>query len=524
MRIKMWLIAGLTAVLTACGGGGNSTLPPAVPGGSASGTVLDGLILNGTVTAYDYSSGSKGAVLGQTTTDSATGAYSLSLQVESRPILIEITGGYYTEEAAPTGGTTTVTLDASDKLTALVNYTTGESLTVSVTAYTHLAAGLAEYEIASGVPVATAIDDANQRVSQFVGFDIIHTTPVEITDVANASASPTPSIEYGFLAAAISQWVSAHTPAGAAALTQPYTSIKFDQMMHDDVAADGLLDGEGVDPNGVKIGLSFGTTPLGPTVYRQGIGVSLLQIAASANNKTGLTGSNSPSLLAFAEAYAANTDKMFNAVPAVSITTPSITINAPQSSAWVHGTIQVSATVQDYAGLTSDDLVIDGGNAQALATDLTAPTWSVDTATLPDGPHTATVTATNAAGLTSTATVAFLVDNTPPTLTVNPSSTWTNAAPVMYCSVSGSISDAASGPASTLTASWAGGSTAVVPIVNDAFSVVLSRTVQATQNVSGTLTITGTDNAGNVATVTRTLAVDITVVGRGWEYSGCSIQ
>ena len=524
MRIQTWLIAGLTAVLTACGGGGGNTLPPTVPGGSASGTVLDGLILDGTVTAYDFSGGSKGAVLGEATTDGTTGAYTLPLQVESRPILLEITGGYYTEEAAPAGSATTVTLDSGDKLTALVNYTTGESLTVSITAYTHLAAGLAEYEIAHGVPVATAIDDANQRVSQFAGVDIIHTTPLEITDIANASASPTPGIEYGFLAAAISQWVSTHTPAGATALTQPYTSIKFDEMMHDDVAADGLLDGEGIDPNGVRIALSFGTTPLSPTVYRQGIGVSLLQIAASANNRTGLTGGNSPSLLAFAEAYAANPDRMFNAVPPVSITTPSITINAPQGSAWVHGTTPVSAMVQDYAGLASDDLSIDGGNAQALTTDLTAPTWSVNTATLPDGPHTATVTATNMAGLTGTATVAFRVDNTPPTLTVNPSSTFTNDSPVMYCSVSGTISDVTSGPSNSLTASWTGGSTAVVPIVNNTFSVVLSRTVQATENVSGTLTLTGTDNAGNSTTVTKTLSVDIAVIGRGWEYAGCSIQ
>ncbi len=540
MRIHRFLmVAGLIVILSACSSG--NSLPSAVPSGSASGTVLDGLILNGTVTAYDFSSGTQGAVLGQATTDSATGAYSLSLQVESRPILLEITGGYYTEESAPAGTTNTVTLDPTDHLTALINYTTGAAVTVSLTAFTHLAAGLAEYEIKTGVPVASAVDDANQRVSQLAGLDIIHTTPLEVTDINNASANPTPGLEYGFLAAGISQWVLDHTPSGVPTpLQQPYTSIKFDQLMHDDVAADGLLDGEGLDPNGVKIGLSFGTTALSPTVYRQGIGVSVLEFAAGSNpadstsNKTGLTPGNSPSFLTWAEAYAANTDKMFDGVAPLAITIPSITIISPSASAgWLRATQTVSAAVQDYSGLTSDSLSVDGGAPQTMTTTLSSPSWPLDTTTLADGPHTVVVSATNVAGLTGSATVSFRVDNTPPSLTLGSASfigTTTGPAPIAtygQCALTGVVSDSGSGPAGSVTASWTAdpivptGESTAAGLVNNAFSLMLSPVdVGSNATVSTPIALTVRDAAGNSITYSHTLNVTTTSCART-PFVGC---
>ena len=102
MRNYIVLLFSL-AFLTACGGGGGggSTGPTGstIPVGSVSGTAFDGLILNGTVSVYDFSTGAKGALLGQATTD-GNGLYALSLQVESRPVLVEITGGYYVEVLA----------------------------------------------------------------------------------------------------------------------------------------------------------------------------------------------------------------------------------------------------------------------------------------------------------------------------------------------------------------------------------------------------------------------------------------
>jgi hypothetical protein len=123
----------------------NLPVPPVViPTGSVSGKAFDGLISNGTVSIYDFTTGAKGNVLGTATTDNA-GLYSISLQITSRPVLIEITGGYYTEEATGTN----VQLSAKqpvNKLTALINYTQGTPIQTAVTTYSHMAAGLAVRE------------------------------------------------------------------------------------------------------------------------------------------------------------------------------------------------------------------------------------------------------------------------------------------------------------------------------------------------------------------------------------------
>ena len=103
------------AFLAACGGGagnessGSSPTGSTIPVGVVSGTSFDGLIIGGTVSVYDFTTGAKGALLGQTTSD-GNGLYSLSLQVESRPVLVEITGGYYVEEAGVPGSSTQVSL------------------------------------------------------------------------------------------------------------------------------------------------------------------------------------------------------------------------------------------------------------------------------------------------------------------------------------------------------------------------------------------------------------------------------
>ena len=288
MRNYLALLISLV-FLTACGGGGGSgggsgSTGSTIPVGSVSGISFDGLIINGTVSVYDFTTGAKGALLGQTTSDGTSGLYSLSLQVESRPVLLEITGGYYVEEAGPSVQHRSRSVQMQ-KLTALANYTTGTPLKVAVTTYTHLAAGLAAFEISKGTAVSTAINDANNRASSLAGVNILTTTPKEITDVSNASATLTPELKYGFLAGAISMWTYNNAPSAAVAHLPPYTSIDFAQLLYQDISADGLLDGIGLDSTGAAAPLSFGTTPLGVDVYRLGLGVAMVQMARDAKQQ-----------------------------------------------------------------------------------------------------------------------------------------------------------------------------------------------------------------------------------------------
>lgn len=433
---NLYIVAALTFALSACGGGSGNTPPSQVPVGVVSGKTFDGLIIGGTVTVYDFSTGSKGPQLAQTQSDS-NGLYNFSLQVESRPILIEITGGYYSEEAS----NLPVALKSSDKLTALTNYTTGTPLQVAVTTYTHLAAGLAAYKIQHGSAVPAAINDANQHVSGLAGINIVTTTPLEITDPNNLGVALTPELKYGFLAGAISLWTYNNPLASTLPHATNYASIDFAQLLYKDIAADGLLDGMGLDSAGNPVQLSFGTTPLGADVYRLGIGVGLIQMAQHRNNKTGLGPSQ---VLPFAQAYAANTDAMFNNIVPIPIALPVVTITSHAPNAWMNNTANVVASIQDTIGIVSTEFLVDNVSVATSTSNNTTQAFQLDTTKYSDGLHTLSIRTIDLVGFPANTTISIGVDNTAPTSTGILPTILANGAFVTF-SAQGCASDAGSG-------------------------------------------------------------------------------
>lgn len=413
--MRKLLVLFLSVVLAACGGGSGGSsgggsagsAPPTVPFGAVAGATFDGLIINGTVKVYDFSTGGKGALLATGTSD-ATGHYNLALQLESRPILVEATGGYYFEEA---GAGLQVRLSNSHSLVAVMNYTTGASVQVSASTFTHLAAGLAVFEIKNGTAVATAINDANGRVSGWLGYDILSTSPLAINDPSNASNALTPELRYGFNSGAISMWTHDHAPAGSTPHVSPFTSIDFAQLLYKDVSADGLLDGQGFNSLGALSQLSFGVTPLSVDVYRHQLAVSMLKMANYANNKTGLNGA---SILGYVQSYMGSTDAMFATVTPVSIAAPVVSVSSPALNAVLMKAVAVTATATTNGEISKMELLIDN-NVTASLPNTAAPSFSLDTTTLTDGAHTVTVRATDTGGLTATsAAVPVLVVNTAP--------------------------------------------------------------------------------------------------------------
>jgi len=487
----------LGVLLSACGGGGGeSAAPQPIPTASVSGTAVDGLVFNGTISVYDFSTGAKGALLGQATTNITTGLYSLTIQSESRPLLLELTGGYYYEEMAPTAQ---VQLDATDRLYALVNFTTGQSITTSVTNYTTLAAGLAQYQIANGTAVATAINNANSRISALIGTGVTTTTPIEITKVENASASLTPGLQYGFLAGGISMWAHNNPPSPGLKLVKPYVSIKFLQLMYQDVVADGVLNGAGKDGSGNPVNLSFGTKALGADVYRKGIAASVLLVADHANNKTGI---GSSGVLNFASAYGASTDPIWGGIAPTPITAPVVNLLTPTVDQWLHATANITATATDYTGLSSAELLVDGNSAATITTGLQVPAFAYDTTALSDGNHTMGVRVTNVLAQATSAVVPVRVDNTPPTVFINSVGTFSYNPDTGYvgCPFTGTAFDSLSGIP-------VGG---VVTLISNtmgvpATGIIVNGIWTANTPLSGSsvVTATTTDNAGNVTSVSR---------------------
>ena len=288
MNIFTPIVIFLTLILTACGGGGSSSdgstsgsLPGSRPAGTVSGVAFDGVVSGGTVSIYDFSSGSKGALLGSGQTGN-DGLFSISIVTPDKPILIEVEGGAYLEEAS--GLQVQIDRSKDQKLSAVQLYQSGQPLTVNTTFFTTLATGLAEYLVQTqGRAVTDAVQAANQQISAWAGFDIVRTSPLNVADPANRAAVLTDQLQYGFVSAALSELTRQVSVTAGQPEHSTWTSIAFIQAAYEDIRADGVLDG--ADTSGA---INLGGTALNGDTYRATLAERLLQFTEGTKNATGL--------------------------------------------------------------------------------------------------------------------------------------------------------------------------------------------------------------------------------------------
>jgi hypothetical protein len=100
-------------------------------------------------------------------------------------------------------------------------------------------------------------------------------------------------------------------------------------------------------------------------------------------------------------------------IPARVTTNPSpqVSITTPASNSTVSGTLTVSGTAADSAGISQVQVSVDNGTPQ-LATGTTSWTASINTTALTNGAHTINVQATDTDGNVGTASVTVTVSNT----------------------------------------------------------------------------------------------------------------
>lgn len=111
--------------------------------------------------------------------------------------------------------------------------------------------------------------------------------------------------------------------------------------------------------------------------------------------------------------------------PPTDTTPPTITLTGPANGATVSGTVTVSATASDNVGVTGVQFKV--GSTNIGAEDVTGPyavAWN--TTTLPNGVHTLTALAKDAAGNTKTAQISVTVSNTGTPPTTGGSVVWTS--------------------------------------------------------------------------------------------------
>ncbi len=386
-RLRTFSILFFLLTLISCGSSGGDA-PSRRPSATVDGFAVDAQITGGSVTVYSYINAQKGSVLGSAVTDD-TGFYSITLQGPDQPILIEVRGGSYIEEASGAG----ITLNDGQILRAVTFYKSGFPVRLMVTPFTNITAGLIEYQTKSGTPVEIAITDATSAISAMAGVDILTTVPLNITDLKNARMSLTAGLKYGFLAAAISSWTAEASVLNGANVHLIWNSISLSQVMYRDISEDGLLDGKGINPNsGTIVDLGFGLVPLDANTYRVEFARHLMKMAGSEENKTGIGFSE---VLLEADRLAGMTHQIFNGLPTVPLDTTGPVIDPIEAEGLFHNdSLTFAVDVSDTVGIKSVFFDLDGV-AIGQAIDPQNPAVLINTNLYTDGGHTIGVRATD---------------------------------------------------------------------------------------------------------------------------------
>ena len=266
-------LAGSGLLLFACGG--TSEAPPAA-GGTISGTVSKGPASGAAVIAFSVSGGAMGAQLGAATSD-ALGHFTLSIGSHAGPVMLQMNGGAYTDEA--TG--TTMTMQSGDVMTAVVpSVTAGSTMSgIQITPLTSMAQARAQ-NMAGGMTDAN-IALANGAVGgYFAVADILHMAPMNPLEPGSGATATQDAKNYGICIAAMTQY------AKTIGMTTSSSGI-VTAMMKD--ASDGIMNGmmgsTAISMAGMG-GMMGGS--MQATAGTSGLATAMSQFIGSAMNKSGV--------------------------------------------------------------------------------------------------------------------------------------------------------------------------------------------------------------------------------------------
>jgi hypothetical protein len=252
-------------------------------GGTISGTAVKGPVANATMTAFSINNGAMGSQIGTGQTD-AQGNFTMSVGDYSGPVMLQMKGGSYVDEA--TGNT--MTMQQSDMMTSVIpSMSAGATLSgVQMTPLTSMAQTMAQGM--SGGMTAANIATANTAMGNyFMVNDILHVHPMDpLTPGAGNSADQNMK-NYGMAIAAMTQLAK---NAG-----MPFSSGMVTAMMND--ASDGHMNGMmGTSPIQMGGGM-MGGTMMPSNSGTSGMATAMSQFIQSSMNKSGVTLTDMQSLM-----------------------------------------------------------------------------------------------------------------------------------------------------------------------------------------------------------------------------------
>jgi len=272
--------AGLA--LAGCGGGGGSgsgstgtggTPPPPVSG-TVSGTAVKGPVSGATVTAYAISGGAMGTKIASASTD-AQGNFSLAMGAYTGPVMLQLTGGSYADEASGNS----MSMMSGDVMTAVLPaMTAGATVSgIQLTPLTSMAQSMAQ-RLSGGMTDAN-IATANTAMDRyFMVTDILHNAPMNPLVSGSGNAATQDAINYGMTLAAMSQQARSQGMSSSSAMVTAMMNDASDSIM------DGRMSGGAVMMGGMGMSMAMPAT-----AGTSGMASAMSIFMASAQNRSGVT-------------------------------------------------------------------------------------------------------------------------------------------------------------------------------------------------------------------------------------------
>ena len=253
---------------------------------TVSGTVVKGPVSGAAVTAYAVSGGTMGAQVGGGTTDSM-GNFSISVGDYSGPMILQASGGTYTDEARGT----TMSMQAGDVMAcAIPSVAAGATTTgIRITPITSMADARVRH-MTGGITDGNIVAANAAMGAYFSVGDILHAMPMDPLVTGAGAGASQEARNYGMTLAAMSQY--------AMSIGMPGSSGIVTAMMDD--ASDGVMDGmmgsTGISMGGMG-GMMGGVTMMQPTAGTTGLATAMTAYLGSPTNRSGVQGSDMQPLI-----------------------------------------------------------------------------------------------------------------------------------------------------------------------------------------------------------------------------------
>ena len=389
--------------------------------------------------------GSNG-LLGQCSSTDATGTIACTLSVENYQGPVQVTAGgpglSYTD---PSDGATVISIPQTFAFSSYIgNYKTGDQITVPLSLWTTLADAEA-LTIVQGKhraqPGAELLSDAlatvdglfENHLSTTVSWDLRSAIPVSLT----TSAQSLRDVVYaGLPDLALNQIARDRSTAASVTPGGVITAVTLTQLLQQDLGADGQLDGLGAGGQQLQTA-GNPAQKLDANWLRYFMSKALDEWFQTAQNKSGLLSSDIQNAGVF-DTIANDTSILFsssldpipydNQPPVVSF---SATYHAADGNDYspygtsraVSGRLDLTVTASDTSGLaalsvqqlTSPAVTLTPGAGSSMPAKFVG---SVNTASVADGSLTIGTAESDRLGNAGTSQMAFLADNTPPTVQV----------------------------------------------------------------------------------------------------------